>query len=305
MVNDTYEARYALEEAGAQIRWTRGPLHEMQEHVAGASRSLFEAEHRVRAGATDGTAADMMVVARHCQVAADEGVQIATRLRHAGQHIESAQQHASQIDTSGLGAPEAADIADLRARIEAYGQAVDLARPMATAASEHLYSAADVAGRAARVDPAGGGRGIDQDVASIETVARDLGRAQEGGRHLGRTVAHAADAGEKSLTNPQMTRSIAEEDQWHFNENLQEAATDWFSRSEAEQISAEQDDDRPMREMEMHSREVAEGNYNVRVSPEEAGQRAADARARLSEQSRRPPAPTGDPAGPRASGPRR
>lgn len=195
MVNDTYEARYALEEAGAQIRWTRGPLHDMQEHVAGASRSLFEAERRVRAGATDGTAADMMVVARHCQVAADEGVQIATRelhislstvksLRNAAQHIESAQQHASQIDTSGLGAPEAADIADLRARIEAYGQAVDLAHPMATATSEHLYSAADVAGRAARVDPVGRGRGIDQDVASIETVARDLGRAQEGGRHL-------------------------------------------------------------------------------------------------------------------------
>lgn len=300
---DTHAARYALEDAAFSIRRARDLLQDMHDQVSGASRALSDAEHQVR---VEDSYAAMALVAAYSHHAADSGIGVATQLRNASEHIATAQDHAGQINTAAMSAPQAADIADLRARIDAYGQAVDLARPMATAASEHLYSAADLASRAEGFDPAAAERPISQDVANI---ARDLSRAQEGEAHLGRTVELADDVGQRSLDNPQMAMSMAEEGQSAYNDHLlamQDAGNDIRDRVEAEQIYQGQGDRRSLHELDRISRDASEGRYDVLESPQEAGRRAAEeARARMAEQSRRAPAPTGDPGGPRVQGPRR
>ncbi|MDN5715600.1 MAG: hypothetical protein L0G89_00040 [Janibacter sp.] len=306
---DTHAARYALEDAAFNIRRARDLLQDMHDQVSGASRALSDVDHRVRVEAIADSYAAMALVAAYSHHAADSGIGVATQLRNASEHIAAAQDHAGQIDTAAMSAPQAADIADLRARIDAYGQAVDLARPMATAASEHLYSAADLASRAEGVDPAAAERPISQDVASVATIARDLSRAQEGETHLDRTVELADDIGQRSLDNPQMAMSMAEEGQSAYNDHLlamQDAGNDIRDRVEAEQIYQGQGDHRPLHELDRISRDASDGRYDVLESPREAGRRAAEeARARMAEQSRRAPAPTGDPGGPRVQGPRR
>lgn len=270
---ETHSARYALEDAAASIRRARLDLQDMHHQVSGASRALPDVERQVRAGETEDSSEAMKRVARRSQEAADFGIAVATQLRNAGHYIATAQDHAGRINTTGLSAPEAADIADLRARIEAYGQAVDLAGPMATAASEHLYSATDLAARAGATDPDAAESPAGREVSSVAAVAGDLSRAQEADVQLKRTVALADDVGERSLANRQMEMSMAQEGQ--------PASTDHFSR------------------------EARDGHHDVHTS-QEAGQRAAeDARVRMVEQSRRDPAPTGDPAAPQVQGPRR
>lgn len=262
-LDDVHAARDALEEAAVSIRRARLDLQDMHQHVSAASRTLSDVERQVRSGAREDASEDMSRVARRSQEAADLGITVATQLRNADQHIADAQDHAGRIDTSGLNAQEAGDVADLRARVDAYGQAVQLAGPMATAASEYLYGASHLATRAAWYDLSEVAPSEALDVGSVAPVARDLGRAQEAERHLGRTVELADDVGQKSLDSAQMA----------------------------------QDDSRPLPEVDRLSREVSDGRHDVQVPPQEACLRAADeARARVAEQSRRGPAPTGDPA---------
>lgn len=286
---DTRSARYALEDAADSIRRARLDLQGMHQQVSGASRALSDVERQVRAGSIEDSSDDMKRVARRSQEAADFGIAVATQLHNASEHIATAQDHAGGINTAELSAPEAADVADLRARIDAYGQAVDLAGPVATAASEHLYSATDLAARARAADPDAADLAAGHAMASVAAVAGDLSRAHEADAHLGRTVALADDVGQQSLANPQMEMDMAQEDPSAYNDHLldtQVTERDLHERVEVEQVSQEQDD--------------------VHVSPQEAGHRAAEeARVRMAEQSRRDPAPTGDPAGPRVQGPRR
>ncbi|MDN5744089.1 MAG: hypothetical protein L0H31_03090 [Nocardioidaceae bacterium] len=271
---DTHSAHYALEDARASVRRARLDLQDMHHQVSGASWALSDVERQVRAGETEDSSEAMNRVARRSQEAADFGIAVATQLRNAGQYIATAQDHAGRINTAGLSAPEAADVADLRARIEAYGQAVDLAGPMATAASEHLYSATDLAARAGAGDLDTADPPAGREVSSIAAVAGDLSRAQEADVLLERTVALADDVGERILANRQMEMSMTQE--------AQPAHNDHFSR------------------------EARDGHHDVHTSLQEAGQRAAeDARVRMVEQSRRDPAPTGDPAAPQVQGPRR
>ncbi|WP_338752281.1 hypothetical protein [Janibacter alittae] len=211
-----HAARDALEDAALSIRRARLDLQDMHEQVSAASRALSDVERQVRSGEREDASEDMNRVARRSQEAADLGITVATRLRNADQHIAEAQDHVGRIDTSGLSAQESADVASLRARVDSYGKAVQLAGPMATAASEHLYGASHLAARAAQYDFSEVAPSEALDAGSVAPVAHDLGRAQEAERHLGRTVELADDVGQKSLDSAQMaqadTRALFEAD---------------------------------------------------------------------------------------------
>lgn len=305
-VNHTHSARYALEEAAARIQRARLELQDMHQQVSSASRSLSEVERQVRSGEIVDSSEAMTPVARRSHEAADFGIEVATQLRNAGQHIAAARDHAGRIDTREMGATEAADVADLRARIDAYGQAVELAGPMATASSEHLYSASDLAARSGTVDTEAAER---HNAAYASAVANDLSRAQEAEAQLGRTVEMASDMGERSLTNPQMELS-AHEERSTYPEHLLDAPTpgdEIRDRVGVERTYQEpQPDYRPVLEQDRVSRDANDDRYDELGSPQEAGRRAAEeARNRMTEQSRRAPAPTGEPAAVRVQGPRR
>lgn len=299
---ETRSARYALEDAENSIRRARLDLQDMHQQVSAASRSLSDVERRVRSRAVLDPSEAMTPVARRSREAGDFGIEVATHLRNARQHIAAARDHAGKINTGEMTAPEVADVADLRARIDAYGQAVDLAGPMATASSEHLYSASDLAARAGAADPNAIER---QDAAYAAAVASDLSRAQEAEAQLGRTVEMASDMGQRSLTNPQMEMSVADDERSTHNEQLLDVPSGVPERVEAEQIYPPEQGDRRPTEEPVASRDANEARYDVLEGPQVAGRRAAEeAQTRMAEEARRVPAPTGDPA-PRVQGPRR
>lgn len=300
---ETRWARYALEDAENSIRRARLDLQDMHQQVSAASRSLSDVERQVRSRVVQDPSEAMTPVVRRSQEAADFGIEVATHLRNARQHIAAARDHAGKINTGEMSAPEVADVADLRARIDAYGQAVDLAGPMATASSEHLYSASDLAARAGAADPNAIER---QDAAYAAAVASDLSRAQEAEVQLGRTVEMASDMGQRSLTNPQMEMSVTHDAPSTYNQQILDVPPDVPERMEAEQIdSPEQDERRPTEELVGASHVANEARYDVLEISQRASRCAGEeAQARMAEESRRVPAPTGDPA-PRVQGPRR
>lgn len=204
----SHQARHSLEETADNIRRVRGLLQDMHDHVSGASRALSNVEHHIEHNTPADASEAMTSVARQAQQAADLGVQIATELLAAEGHITTAHQSASDMDIAEMDVSQAADTADLRARIDAYGQIVDLARPMVTAASEHLYNATGTAARASDLDRNHDSKTQRVDVAELTS---DISSAEASSTHLGRAVDLADSVGRQLLTHPHLGPPIAEQ----------------------------------------------------------------------------------------------
>lgn len=136
---------------------------------------------------------DLSRVGRLCDSAASVGAEIASHLKMASESIADARRTLEGVERAGLAGPTAAGLDTLVARTAAVGEVVDLALPMATAASEHLYSAAYGVG----AGRAPGAHTTDIEwipavsFGSLSMVSNDLGRAEADERHLGRTVDRA------------------------------------------------------------------------------------------------------------------
>lgn len=188
----------ALRDAHRDVTLARLRLDDLHQGVSMASTALSEAELYARGLSPESwmqsvAPEDLGRVGGLCDSAALVGVEIASHLKTASESIEEARRALERVDRGGLEGPVAADLAVLEARTAAVGEVVDLALPMATAASEHLYSAAHGVG-AGRV-PGGYATGVDPIPAvtfgSLSVVSNDLGRAEADERHLGRTVDRA------------------------------------------------------------------------------------------------------------------
>ncbi|XVX18679.1 hypothetical protein ACQP1U_09935 [Actinomycetota bacterium] len=192
------KADWALRDAHREVTLARLALDDLHRGVSTASTALTEAELFARSTNPEAwmqsvAPEDLNRVGRLCDSAASVGVEIASHLKMASESIENARQTLERVDRAGLQGPAAANLAALEARTAAVGEVVDLALPMATASSEHLYSAAH---------GVGAGRSPGSDAASIQPipavtfgslsmVSNGLGRAEADERHLGRTVERA------------------------------------------------------------------------------------------------------------------
>lgn len=192
------KADWALRDAHREVTLARLRLDDLHQGVSTASTALSEAELQARGLSPESwmqsiASEDLGRVGRLCDSAALVGVEIASHLKTAGESIEDARRALERVDRGGLEGPAAADLAALEARTAAIGEVVDLALPMATAASEHLYSAAHGVG--AGRTPGGYATGVQTIPAvafgSLSVVSNDLGRAEADERHLGRTVDRA------------------------------------------------------------------------------------------------------------------
>ena len=192
------QADWALRDAHREVTLARLALDDLHRGVSAAATALSEAELVARGVSPDAwmqsvAPEDLSHVGRLCDSAASVGVEIASHLKMASESIEDARRTLERVERGGLEGPTAVSLAALEARTAAVGEVVDLALPMATAASEHLYSAAYGVGNGR--SPSTHAAGIEQIPAvtfgSLSVVSNDLGRAQADERHLGRTVDRA------------------------------------------------------------------------------------------------------------------
>ena len=192
------QADWALRDAHREVTLARLALDDLHRGVSAAATALSEAELVARGVSPDAwmqsvAPEDLSHVGRLCDSAASVGVEIASHLKMASESIEDARRTLERVERGGLEGPTAVSLAALEARTAAVGEVVDLALPMATAASEHLYSAAHGVG--AGRTPGGYATGVQTIPAvtfgSLSVVSNDLGRAEADERHLGRTVDRA------------------------------------------------------------------------------------------------------------------
>ena len=187
------KAEWALRDAQRHVTPARLSVEDLHRGVLAASRALSKAELSARGLNPESwmqsvSPEDMRRVGRLCDSAAVIGVEIASHLRMAAEAIQDARRTLERVDRRGIEGRVAANLAALEARTAAVGEVVDLALPMATAASEHLYSAAHGVGAG---HAAGGEHSPAVTFGSLRLVSNDLGRADADERHLGRRVDRA------------------------------------------------------------------------------------------------------------------
>ena len=195
-----------------------GMTEDLHSGVDGAGKSLAESEvmRRYATVAGEGAAAyfdsaakEMVRVERFCDGAAMVGVQISTELKGAREAVEDARLSLGRIDRAELSAPDVADLAVLQARVDATGEVVDLALPMALAASENLYAASHAARltHSPIVSVEGGGPPTFE---TVSMVNRDLGRASSDEVHLERAMERVDVSTERSLSEAEAITGAAE-----------------------------------------------------------------------------------------------
>ncbi|MDN5798157.1 MAG: hypothetical protein L0H79_20750 [Intrasporangium sp.] len=148
--------------ARLQVTSARARLHGLHAGVAEASRALTRAQAQTRMSAREGepgrlarsqaAAQEMGSARRSCRSFAGVGITIAGELKKAALMAQDAGESVRGIDQEGSNVGRVFDLAALRARADALGDALKLALPMATAASEHLYGAAHAARGVSRLD---------------------------------------------------------------------------------------------------------------------------------------------------------
>lgn len=192
------KAEGALHHAYREVTHAHLRLDDLRRGVSTASTALTEAELHARGQNPESwieavAPEDLSRVGRLCDSAALVGVDIASHLKVASEAIEDARQVLGRIDRRDLEGPDVANLAALEARTAAVGEVVDLALPMATAASENLYSAAHGMGSGRALDSYAAGSEPVPAVTfgSLSLVNNNLGRAEADGRHLGKAVDRA------------------------------------------------------------------------------------------------------------------
>ncbi len=219
-----------LNRAWLRVTAARLQVADLQSGVAAASRALSRAEMQTRgalleahppraatAARLQAAAHEMGSVARRCHRSADVGITIAGETKKASLLVEEVHATIRGIELDGLDAQEVSDLAVLAVRVDALGDLLSLALPMATAASENLYDAAHLA---RQVEPRAPGEPaelggpallfkVDAATARVALVGRALGRAEQDSRHLGRTLEQAESIGHQVVGRADLINQAA------------------------------------------------------------------------------------------------
>lgn len=193
-----------LDRARARVASARRMLSVQQQVIAAATRALSEAERNTRWGVhAEGPARlgylqeaanDMGVVEfQSGKAAATHGTQVVLQLEAAATLVDDARESIDEISRNGLSTEEVADLTTLGVRVEALGEVLTLALPMATNANEHLRDAEATAARARHLesDTRALLSEVNTAMESVSIVSRDLGRAEQDGRQLERVIERA------------------------------------------------------------------------------------------------------------------
>ncbi|OFE15549.1 hypothetical protein BA895_22550 [Humibacillus sp. DSM 29435] len=132
----------------------------------------------------------MALVGRPCRSAVDDGVAITREVIVAIALGKQASASVWDIPQAGMRAQSVADLAALRVHVEALTTLLELAPPMAAAASEHLTDVAHLAAEVRGLELGLRARPFHVDRAEVAVIVagRDLVRAQQGSHHLRSTI---------------------------------------------------------------------------------------------------------------------
>lgn len=202
-VSETGQTEHVLElltQAQRQVSSARVHLEDLQAGAAAASRALARAETQTRVAAAadparavrerEIVAQEMALVARRCHSAADAGAAITRGVNAAVALGKSASASVWDIPQTGMPTESVADLAALGVHIEALTTLLELAAPMAVAASEHLTDVGHVAAEVRGLELGSRAHPFDVDRAelSVTIAGGDLGRAQQDSQHLSSTI---------------------------------------------------------------------------------------------------------------------
>ena len=190
-------ARQRVTSARAHLDSLHAGVREASGALSRAEMASWKAAHEqgpAREATLAEAAEEMAAVARRSHGSADTGITIAGELRQAAVMVHDAREAMRDVGLEGRSPQDASDLVALGVRIDALGEVLELARPMATAASEYLYDAAFVA---STVTHRATGEHDPRPGVNFTTIGTDLGRAEQNGQQLSRAIAQAEAIGHR------------------------------------------------------------------------------------------------------------